>query len=180
MMRTGIPVTSVARTLLDLAAGEPVDLVGKWMHEAMVQDVFDRRSAWQVLERQPNHRGRRTFEHALALEFAPTRSGLEEAFLPIVRASGLPPALVNSEQWSGSGDEEVDFCWPALGLIVETDGGRYHASRWRQRRDTAKDARFTAIGWRVWRVSELEITLDPSGVARQLARLGRASDGIRQ
>jgi very-short-patch-repair endonuclease len=171
--RNGVPVTSVSRTLLDLSPMTPVELIGKWIHEAEVQRVFDECEAWQVLERHPHHRGRRRFEWALALEVAPTRSGLEEAFLKIIRAAGMPRALVNSDQWSGLRMEEVDFCWPELGLIVETDGGRYHSSRWRQRRDAAKDERFRAQGWVVWRVPELAISLDAGGVRAHLANLGR-------
>lgn len=174
MLVDGIPVTSVARTLLDLSVTDSVDRVGGWINEAGIQRVFDRREAWSVCERYPHHPGRRRFEAALALEFAPTRSGLEVAFLPIIRRAGLPPALVNSEQWSGERMEEVDFCWPELRLIVEVDGDRYHASRWRRRRDAAKDERFRGQRWKVWRVPELAITLDPGETAVRLATLGRA------
>jgi very-short-patch-repair endonuclease len=171
--RNGVPVTSVARTILDLSPKMPVGEIGRWIHEAGVQRCFDRFEAWQVLQRHPHHRGRRRFEWALAVEVLATRSGLEDAFVSIIRAAGLPRPLVNSDQWSGEKMEEVDFCWPDLGLIVETDGGRYHASRWRQRRDAAKDERFRAQGWAVWRVPELAITLDRPGVITHLATLGR-------
>lgn len=83
----------------------------------------------------------------------------------------MPKALVNEELWSGEKLEEVDFYYPTLGLIVEVDGGRYHATRWRQRRDKAKDERFEARNFGVWRVPELEITLDPTGVVGELAHL---------
>ncbi|MFL5843332.1 MAG: hypothetical protein ACJ762_01480 [Solirubrobacteraceae bacterium] len=169
----GVPVTSVARTLLDLSTDHPVELVGKWIHEAGVQRVFDQREAWAVLERHPHHRGRKRFVAALEVEVLPTRSGLEDAFARIVRGAGVATPLVNSEQWSGEKLEEVDFCWPDLGLVVETDGDRYHASRWRKRRDAAKDERFRNEGWVVWRVPELAITLDPDGVASRLAGVGR-------
>lgn len=177
--RNGVSVTSVARTLLDLSVGNPVGLVGKWIHEAGVQHVIDQREVWAVLERHPHHRGRKRFEAALALEVLPTRSGLEDAFLAIVRTSGLPTPLVNSEQWSGERLEEVDCCWPSLGLIAEVDSIRYHSSRWRQRRDAAKAQRFRAQGWVVWRVPELAITLDPTGTGRHLATLGRSKGPIR-
>ncbi|MCW2989713.1 MAG: hypothetical protein JWM73_307 [Solirubrobacterales bacterium] len=172
---SGVPVTSVARTLLDLSPKQPVELIGRWIHEAGVQRVFDQREVWAVIQRHPHARGARRLEAALALEVAPTRSGLEDAFLKIIRTAGLPAPLVNSEQWSGAALEEVDFCWPALGLIVETDGARYHASRWRQRRDVAKDERFRDEGWVVWRVPELAVALDPTGTARHLATLGPSS-----
>ena len=165
----GIPVTSVARTLLDLSPGQPVDRIGGWIHEAVVQRRFDPRDVWAVLARHPHHRGRRSLEAALAVEVAPTRSGLEDAFLALVRRAGLPSPVVNGELWSGIGQEEVDFHWPDRRLIVETDGGRYHSTRWRRARDAAKDERFRAQGWVVWRIPELDITLDPAGVSGRLA-----------
>jgi hypothetical protein len=170
--RDGVAATSVARTLLDMSPATPLETIGGWIHEADVQRVFDQRDLWAVLQRHPHHRGRRRLEVALALEVLPTRSGLEDRFLPIVRAAGLPRPLVNSHQWSGERLEEVDCCWPALGLIVEVDSLRYHSSRWRRRRDEEKAARFRAQGWRVWRVPELAITLDPAGTATHLATLG--------
>lgn len=167
--REGFRLTCVGRTLLDLSPRQPIERIGGWIHEAKVQLVFDSQETWAVLERNPHHRGRRLLEAALAAEFLPTRSGLEDAFLGICRRAGLPTPVVNAELWSGEGVEEVDFHWPDARLIVETDGGRYHASRWRRRRDAAKDERFRGQGWHVERVPELEITLDPAGVGLRLA-----------
>lgn len=163
-------MTSVARTLLDCAPKTPVDTVGRWIHEAVVQRVFDQRDMWAVLERHPHHRGRGRLEAALALEVVPVRSGLESAFLLLVRAAGLPTPAVNATYWTGEAWEEVDFSWPASRLIVEVDGARYHGTRWRRRRDAAKDERFRALGWRVVRVPELAPTPDPAGVAATVGR----------
>ncbi len=167
----GVPVTSVARTLLDLSPAQPVDLIARWMHEAGVQGVLDKQAVWVVLERHPHHRGGRRLEGALATEVVVTRTGLEDAFLTLSRRARMPRVFGNEELWSGVEYEEVDFYYPTLGLIVEVDGGRYHASRWRRRRDAAKDARFRAMGRTVWRVPELAITLDATGVLAQLRRL---------
>lgn len=164
----GVAVTSVARTLLDLAATASVDDLGRWIHQAVVERNFDQRETWAVCQRHPHHRGRPRLAAALALEVVPVRSGLERAFLAAVRAAGLPAPAVNATYWTGQAWEEVDFSWPAAGLIVEVDGERYHATRWRRRRDSAKDARFRAIGWRVERVPELALTLDPAGVTAGL------------
>jgi hypothetical protein len=180
VQRDGFAVTSVARTLLDMAPGCSVDIVGRWMHEAGVQRVLDCREIWAVLQRQQHQQGARIVEAALALEVAPTRSGLEDLLLAVVRSAGLPAPLVNHHLWSGARFEELDVCWPELGVIVEVDGARYHASRWRRRRDAEKDARFRALGWIVWRVPELQITLEPAAVAAELVRLatlGRLNPG---
>lgn len=171
--RDGIAVTTVARTLLDMSPGTPVDTIGRWIHEAGVQGVIDLREVWACCERQQHHRGRGRLLAALALEVAPTRSGLEDAFLPLSRRAGLPKPVVNGQLWSGEALEEVDFHYPGLGLIVEVDGDRVHGSRWRRRKDAAKDERFRTVGWTVHRVPELQIVLAPDAVIATLATLGR-------
>jgi very-short-patch-repair endonuclease len=175
VQRDGYAVTSVARTILDMAPGQSADTVAKWMHQADVAGVLDLREVWACCERLAHHRGRRIVEAALAVEVLPTRSGLEEAFLALVRAARFPTPEVNAWLSSGERLEEVDFAWPGLGLIVEADSVKYHSSEWRKRRDREKADRFRAVGWTVWRVPELAITLDPGGVARQLAALGRSN-----
>lgn len=176
VQRDGYAVTSVARTILDMAPSQAPDTVAKWMHEADVAGVLDLFELWACLERHRHHRGRPIVEAALAIQVVSTRSGLEEAFLPIVRAAGLPTPDGNAWLWSGEKLEQVDFSWPRLGLIAEVDGLRYHSSRWRKRRDREKAERFRAIGWTVERVPELAISLDPDGVARRLAVLGRSNE----
>jgi hypothetical protein len=169
--RRGIAVTSVARTLLDAAAKEPADRVAWLMHEAAVQGVLDLRAVWAVLERHQHHRGRGKLEMALALEVAPTRSGLEREFLEICRRAEVPAPLVNHHVWSVDRLEEVDFHWPEPRVIVEVDGARYHSTRWRRRKDAEKTARLQAASWHVRRFSELEIRLDPVGVGAETLQL---------
>ena len=169
--RGGYAVTSVARTILDMSPRQRVDTVGRWLHEAGVQRVLDVHEVWATLARHPHHRGHRIVAAALELEVLPTRSGLEAAFLAISRRARMPRVNANEHLWSGDAWEEVDFHYPRLGLVVETDGARYHGSRWRRRRDAAKDARFRATGRTVWRIPEIAITLEPAAVAAELRRL---------
>ncbi|MCW2968577.1 MAG: hypothetical protein JWM71_2349 [Solirubrobacteraceae bacterium] len=172
-------VTSVARTLLDMSPGQPVDRIAKWIHEAGVMRVLDLREIHAVLRRERHHPGRGALEAALAAEVLPTRSGLEDTWLRISRRAGISTPNVNENLWSGVALEEVDFHYPQLGLIVEVDGSRYHWSRWRRRQDAAKDERFRASGRTVWRVPELQITLEPDSTVRELralaASLGRSN-----
>lgn len=170
----GYARTTVARTILDMAAGASVDAVGKWLHEAGVQRVLDCRAVWAVLQREQHHRGRRRLEAALALEVLDTRTGLEDELFAIWRRAGMPAAVANDWVWTENGLEEVDLHCATLDLVVEADGGRYHASRWRRRRDAAKDERVRRAGKTVRRVPELEITLDPGAVAEELRRLAAA------
>jgi len=172
----GVPVTTVARTLLDLAASVPRNQVGWAMNEAAVQRIFDPAAVLRELERNPRHRGRRPLGQLLEDEVAPTRSGLERAGQALVRPLRLGFAEFNHEVWTDR-NEEVDVCWPELRLIVEWDGGRYHSTRWRQRRDAEKTARLEGAGWSVLRFSDLEVSLDSRGVA---ARILAAANSGRQ
>lgn len=167
-VREGYAVTTVARTILDMAPRRPVDVVGRWLHEAGVQGVLDRSAFWRVLERHPHHRGARVLEAALATEFVVTRSALEDAWLAISRRAGMPEPVGNDTVWTEIGEEEVDFHYPPLNLVVEVDSIRYHSSRWRRRRDAAKSERLVRAGLRVRRVHELEITLDADGLVARL------------
>lgn len=85
---------------------------------------------------------------------------------------------MNTHVGTSAGLEEVDFCWPELGVIVETDGSRYHATRYRRRRDAEKTARLQAAGWLVRRFSDLDVELAPAAVAAAVAEmcsLGRSN-----
>ncbi len=169
--REGIAVTTVARTLLDLAATESANRVAWVMHEAAVQRVLDLREVWSVLRRLQHHRGVGRLEAALAIEVVPTRTGLEREYLDICGRAGLPAPRVNEYVWSVGRLEEVDFHWPEARLIVEVDGSRYHSTRWRRLKDAEKTTRLEDGGWCVRRFTELEVELDPALVAAETVRL---------
>ena len=166
--RHGVVRTSVARTMLDLAVGADERTLGRWIHEAGVQGVLVKSDLWTVIERHRRHRGAAVLEAALATEFLPTRSGLEDLMLDLAHDAGLPRPAVNEELWSGVAFEEVDCSIRELGLIIEVDSCRYHWSRWRRRQDAAKKQRFEDVGWCVRRIHELEMTLQPAIVIRRL------------
>lgn len=175
----GIPVTTVARTLLDLAACVLPMQVGWAMHEAAVKEIFEPRAVLAELERNPNHRGRRLLGRLLEDEVAPTRSGLERAGLKLVRSLSLPGLRTNFDVFTDR-REEVDVCCPSLRLIVEWDGGRYHATRWRRRRDAEKTARLEEHRWRVLRFSDLEVELEPERVAADICAAAAGLSKSRQ
>jgi hypothetical protein len=171
VVRNGIAATTVARTLLDVAATVPEATVARMLHEADVQRVGDLRAVHAVLEAHPAHRGGAKLGRALALEVAPTRSGLEREFLALCASAGLPKPLVNRHLWSADRLEEVDFHWPAARFVVEVDGNRYHSTRYRRRRDAEKTRRLEAAGWTVRRFSDLDVELTPGSVV-EATRLG--------
>jgi hypothetical protein len=161
----GIPVTSVAQTLLDLAAPACRVDVGRLLHEASVQQVLDMNEVWRVLARNPGAPGARRLDWASREEVPFTRSGLEVAALSLCTEFGIRPPKVNRHVWAGDDLLEVDFLWPDAGLVVEADGGRYHSTRWRRRQDAAKTAKLRAAGYTVHRVTDVEIAGAPAAVA---------------
>ncbi len=169
----GIPVTTVARTLLDCAvAGLGID-IGSMLNRAALLQILDAREVWDVLARYPTHRGARRLDGALREEHPFTRSGLEQALLELVRRAALPRPKVNHGVWAGDELFEVDFYWPDAGVIVEVDGARYHSTRWQRRRDAEKTARLRAAGLIVLRFSDAEIAGTPERVlAAIVATLG--------
>jgi hypothetical protein len=161
----GIPVTSVAQTLLDMAAPAYRLDVGALIHAAIVEEVLDAREVWAVLARNPGARGARRLDAAMRQEHPFTRSGLERAALALFDRAGIPRPRTNAHVWDGEKLVEVDFVWRELGLIVEVDGSRYHRSRWRRRRDAAKTAALRAQGWIVHRYTDSDVAGTPELVA---------------
>ncbi|HEU4979207.1 MAG TPA: DUF559 domain-containing protein, partial [Solirubrobacteraceae bacterium] len=113
-------------------------------------------------------------ERALRDELPPfTRSGLERAFLALLDGAGLPLPRCNEYVWDGEKVVEVDFVWRDAGVVVETDGSRYHSTRWRRRKDAEKTAKLRNAGWTVHRVWDAELEGTPGAVVAQLtATLG--------
>jgi uncharacterized protein DUF559 len=173
----GIPITSVAQTLLDVAAPAYRLNMGKLLHEAAVQELLDMRAIWEVLARQPNHPGARRLDRASREEVPFTRSDLEDAALSLFRSFSVPEPETNEWIWDGEKLVEVDFLWREHRLIVEVDGGRYHSTRWRRRQDAAKTAALRARGWTVLRFSDIEIAGTPANVA---ATVLAATSGLQE
>ena len=105
----------------------------------------------------------------------PTESGLEEAFLALVRAAGLPAPRRQLSVDPGDGEPmvRIDFAWPAQRLALETDSRRFHHTRTRFEADRRKDQRLTLAGWQVIRITDRQLAEDPARIVRLVARLLR-------
>ena len=139
----GIPVTSPTLTLVDLAATLPAAELEAAINEADKRDLIDPEALRAALDRMPRRPGvaalRRLLDRATLVL---TDSELERRFIPIARRAGLPTP--ETQVWLHG--FKVDFYWPALGLVVETDGLRYHRTAAQQARDRRRDQAHAAAG----------------------------------
>jgi very-short-patch-repair endonuclease len=148
----GIPITTVARTLLDLAATVRPDRLERAYAQALHLRLYDHRAIAALLARTNGHRGKSALAHATARDPKWTRNRFEARFLQLIRDNSLPEPLVNHVlDAPDHGHCEVDFYWPKQRLIVETDGWETHGTRAAFEADRAKDAALTAAGQRVVR-----------------------------
>jgi very-short-patch-repair endonuclease len=165
-----VPVTSPARTLIDIAVGlEDVRL------EALVNEA-DRRElvnpealmvACSVNAGQPGVGALRRVLNRQTFRF--TDSELERRFLKLVGAAGLPPPLTQVHL----NGFRVDFHWPELGLVVETDGLRYHRTPGQQARDRLRDQAHAAKGLVTLRFTHAQVRYDAAHVRRTLLAVTR-------
>jgi len=170
----GVPCTTLARTLLDIAGDATDRELERAVHEADLQRIFDLRAVEAVLARATGRRGASRLR-ALLAELgapAPTRNDLEEGFLLLARSIGHPPDGVNAWIAFPAGDgAEADFIWHAERLVVEVDGRDVHTTRRAFERDRRRDQRLTLLGYRVVRFSWRQVMHEPRYVAGTLAAL---------
>jgi len=135
----GIPVSTVPRTLVDLAAVLEVDDLARACHEAGVRHGTGPALVEAVLARQPNALGATKLREILRGDVRVTLSKLEQRFLMRLREAGLPLPQTNRV----AGGRRVDCRWPEQRLTVELDGYRYHQSRhaWEQDRRREREGR---------------------------------------
>jgi very-short-patch-repair endonuclease len=166
----GIPVTTVARTLVDLTDVMTAEQLANVIHEAAFRGIFSEAATRDAMARAP---GRRlsVLEAALRLHnsgSAGSKSGNEARFLRLVRGAGLPEPRHNVLVHGF----EVDFSWP--GLCVEVDGPG-HGRRRTKADDRIRDAALQARGLTVLRFSEDDLTLRPEQVLAELLRPARGA-----
>jgi very-short-patch-repair endonuclease len=173
-MHVGIPATTPARTILDLAATlqrRPLERVLDSAENARLTDVA---SLAALARAHAGHRGAGKLLATLTTH-APgttlTRSGLEELFLAICRANGLPQPKVNHDL----AGHERDFVFPAQRLVVEVDSWTYHRSRRAFETDRYRDAALLLAGYRTLRVTDTQLEHDPAGVAATVAAAYRGA-----
>jgi len=171
----GIPVTSVHRTIFDLAANASVDDVAAMIKEAEYLNRWDRLSLPDHLERYQGKRGSRKLRSALhrLTEEPPgrKRSKLEERFAPFLRRHNLPLPRFNDWILLGTQRYQVDCHWPHLRLIVELDGWEGHSTRSAFQDDRARDRALKVAGYSVIHLTWAQLDSEPAQVAADLRAL---------
>jgi hypothetical protein len=174
--RDSVPVTTVPRTLFDLAAVISPGQLARAVNEAEIGRLWDPLSLQDLLERHPRRPGADAVRAVIDKPGATiTRSELEDRFLGLVDRVGLPRPTTNVSLRLGRRWIEADCLWPDQRLIAELDGHATHATRAAFEDDRARDRALTAAGWRVIRITWRQLHEQPAALARDLrASLARA------
>lgn len=161
----GIPVTTPLATLVALATTESEHRLEAAVNEADKLDLVDPETLRAGLDRAPPRPGTGRLREILDRRtFTLTDSELERRFLPIARRAGLPPPETR-RRVSGF---KVDFFWPTLGLVVETDGLRYHRTPAQQAVDRLRDQAHSAAGLTPLRFTRAQVRFEPGHVEEVL------------
>jgi predicted transcriptional regulator of viral defense system len=165
----GIPVTSVARTLLDLAWKLRSDQLRRVLARAEDLGLLDLESVHAMIERNRGHHGARRLRFALAIYERPiwTRSEFERRFVEYLVESGLPRPATG---WNEVG-HELDVYWPELGFGIELDTWETHGTRDAFERDHDRDLDFVLADIETIRISERQFRREPDRIASKVASL---------
>ena len=168
----GIPVTTVARTLVDVADVASPRVLKKVLEQAEILRLDG------TPVPVPGRRGHGRLVRALA-ELGPsvplTRSELEDAFRALCESAGLPAPAANLTVRG----MEIDFVWSQYRLAVEIDSWRYHGTRAAFGRDRRRSARMQLAGWGLLRFTDWDVAFDPAYVAETCAAALRSVGWIR-
>jgi very-short-patch-repair endonuclease len=178
--RHRIPVTTPVATLIDIAACLGRDQLETAINEADKLGLVGPEALRSAIDSAIPRPGVAALREILDRRtFTRTDSWLERRFLPIARRAGLPPPL--TQQWVNG--FKVDFYWPDLGLVVETDGLRTHRTPAEQARDRIRDQVHTAAGLTPLRFTHAQVGFEPQHVRASLSAVsdrltsGPSADG---
>jgi hypothetical protein len=168
-LERGIPVTSVARSSLDLAAVLRFRNLRRLIRRAEELEVFDLRDFQSVIARNRGHRGRASLERALSIYEPPrfTRSELEREFLRLLAAAGQPEPVTG---FNVAG-YELDVYWPDLRFAVELDVYATHGAPEPFEEDRQRDEDLKLAGVELTRVTGYRLEREPRRVMARIARL---------
>jgi very-short-patch-repair endonuclease len=173
--RSGIPVTSVARTVIDASATADYEEAERMIAEACALKLTNEQHILAAAGRAPNRAGVARVRAILGQPGGPrrTRSGGERVLLRLIRAAGLPVPATDVPLLGFT----ADFFWPEQRLIVELDSYPAHGHRAAFERDHRRDVVHRDAGYEVLRFTGRQLEQEPfyllSVIARALERLSR-------
>ncbi len=169
----GVPVTTAAHAIFDLAASLTSDEVfARTLHEAEVQDWVTHDQLRAEIDRHPAHPGRQRVERELGWGPTPTRSPAEDKGAELLRRNGFRGFETNARISGLPKWIEVDFLFAAHNVVIEVDGDKFHKTRYRRRRDARKRAIVEAAGIRVVRLAAEDV--EPANETQTVTRLRHA------
>ena len=163
----GIPVTSAARTVFDLASQATQAEVDAAYERGLIEGWFTRDDMIKMAMRLKGRRGIGKVRRLINRD-APPSETIQEAhrmLLELIRSSALPHPKTEVP----IGRYRADICWPEARLVVEMDGSKWHNSPGRIEHDKRRDAELAAMGYLTIRVTWLQLTKEPLAVISRIA-----------
>ncbi|MEA2378720.1 MAG: hypothetical protein QOD13_2627 [Thermoleophilaceae bacterium] len=179
-VQAGVPVTTVARTLLDLAAVLRLHELNRALERAEALRLSDPTPLAALVERHRGRPGTANLRRALeqgSLRPMVTKSELERRFLTFVEQTGLPRPHKNV--WLEIGGEwiEIDCVWPEQRVIAELDSRAYHQTAAAFERDRRRDRHAQAAGWRPIRITDQALREEPDSLLADVRAVLSAGHG---
>jgi very-short-patch-repair endonuclease len=164
----GLPGTSPARTLVDLAGVLTVDELESALAIARRRNLASDQEIHAAIARAPHAKGVATLRKLLSEGKHPrlTRSKYERKLLKLLSAAQLPKPVPNAKVEG----HEVDLLWPQHRLVVEFDSVAFHMDRKAFEQDRLRDQRLTAAGYRVLRITARQLDTTPEAVVARIAQ----------
>ena len=147
--RHGIPCTSPARLIVDLAPTTTLTQLEDLLLATDAAQLLKRRRLDELLDERQGQPGTAKIRTMISGDPVLTRSRNERRVLGICREFAVPPPQVNHRIELGERTFYADFCWPELHLIVEADSWRWHGGRTANERDRDRDQLLSVAGWQV-------------------------------
>jgi hypothetical protein len=165
----GIPVTSVARTVFDLAEVVDEQQLGRAFEEADRLNLLQMKALEDVCARGQGRRALRPIRALIEAARSPviSRTDLEERFALFCRDYDIVPAATNVEVL----DHEVDAFWPRERVIIELDGYAFHRHRAAFEDDRSKDVARQVAGYKAIRITDRRLEREPDTVAAEIRAL---------
>jgi very-short-patch-repair endonuclease len=173
----GIPVTTPARTLLDLAATLDHRPLRRAVRQAEALHHVSVRGLDETIGRAGRRRGTARLARVIAAGPAPTRSELEDVVLDLIRGANIDAPVVNAPMDVGGRRVIPDFRWPAQRLVLEADGAAWHDGPTAKGDDAERQALLERHGERVVRVTWQQAIGRPDETVARLLAAGAPRDG---